>query len=391
MTKTGRNAFAVLASLTLPVFAGCRGTEPAGGQAPVPPAPKRTWTDPPRESGPPRATQISLARDHGCARMSDDSLRCWGANDWHVQGSERAGTRQAPATATIGDVVEVAAGGSFSCVRRRDRSVWCWGYNHVGQLGTAPVEAKRGPAQLTGIHGAVSLAAGDQTACALVDDGRVRCWGDGWGPSGPVAVSGLTDAVAVHGKDFFCALRGDGSVWCWGANMGGARAAPVAGLPGSSAIAEISIGFLLGCARTARGALLCWGQNDSGQLGPGSEPGDFQSVPFPIAGLTGVTAVGAGSASVCAASDRALRCWGHEAANPAFPPDCLRMTSHHGGGGSPLQWRYCPVPTPLEGLSDAVQIQMGGPDICALTREGAVFCWGEDDRGRPAAPVQLSL
>ena len=73
------------------------------------------------------------------------------------------------------------------------------------------------------------LATGFSSSCALSPDGTVRCWGNNsQGQLGdgtqttrltPVAVSGLTNIVAVTAGDFHgCALRNDGTVRCWGLN-----------------------------------------------------------------------------------------------------------------------------------------------------------------------------
>jgi hypothetical protein len=381
MRTTAAALIAVIAAGAPGAAGGCR--NPSGGDETTAALPERTWNDPPREQGPARATQISVGRTHACARMSDDSVRCWGANDWNMQDSERAGERAAGRH--LDDVPDRRGR------RRRDRTVWCWGANHQGQLGTPPSETERGPAAVPGIAGAVSLTAAEQGACALVEDGAIWCWGQELSPgrmprvNEPVRVLGPSDALVVRGKFFFCALRGDGSVWCWGPNMG-ARPAPVAGL---TDVTEVSVGAGMACARTSRGALSCWGDSDSGQLGPSS--GEFERQPVPIAGLAGVTTVGAGSASACAASADGVRCWGHVGAHPAFSSACLRMTSHHGGGGAPLQWQFCPVPTRLDGLADVVALDVGGLQHCALTRDGRVFCWGPDDGDRPRPVVQVSL
>src|SRR2546423_1631315 len=76
------------------------------------------------------------------------------------------------------------------------------------------------------------LSADASHACHVVNDGTVRCWGDnGFGQLGdgttidrliPVAVSGLTNAVAIAaGSCHTCALRAAGTARCWGSNGSG--------------------------------------------------------------------------------------------------------------------------------------------------------------------------
>jgi alpha-tubulin suppressor-like RCC1 family protein len=84
-----------------------------------------------------------------------------------------------------------------------------------------------------GITNAIQLAAGNDHACALLQDGTIRCWGknnfgqlgDGTGvntgTSGvpTVAVANLTGVVGITaGFEHTCALLGTGNVQCWGQN-----------------------------------------------------------------------------------------------------------------------------------------------------------------------------
>jgi alpha-tubulin suppressor-like RCC1 family protein len=134
---------------------------------------------------------------------------------------------------------------------------------------------------------------------------------------GPVAVSGLTDAVALlpgrrvwcdlaradhapectaTGDDHTCALRSDGTVVCWGANDRGQlgdrttqdRTAPVS-VPGLDRVAQLVVGGAHTCARRrdprglGEGTALCWGDDSEGQLGDGSLV--FRSTPDRVPGL----------------------------------------------------------------------------------------------------------
>ncbi|MCB1016445.1 MAG: hypothetical protein KDB10_15255, partial [Acidimicrobiales bacterium] len=193
---------------------------------------------------------------------------------------------------------------------------------------------------------AVAITAGLLHTCALLDDGRVSCWGYG-GASGGVGAFGTVPlgtsrtAIALSaGGGHTCALLDDHTVKCWGANGDGQLGLGDLAPRGASSSADMGDNLPpvdLGVGRTALGvsagasstcALLddhtvkCWGANGFGQLGQGGtarlgdEPGELGDDLPPVALGTGRTAlsVTSGERHTCAVrDDRGLRCWG---ANP---------------------------------------------------------------------------
>ena len=103
---------------------------------------------------------------------------------------------------------------------------------HGGSVGGLDYSSA-GPMTVPGLRApAVAVSVGASTACALLNDQTVQCWGEGrrgqlgnnaaFGSEVPVDVSGIIDAVAVSvGYVHACALSKTGSVRCWGANDGG--------------------------------------------------------------------------------------------------------------------------------------------------------------------------
>lgn len=83
----------------------------------------------------------------------------------------------------------ITAGGRFSCGIVPGGLVKCWGSNGAGQLGQEDV-ANRGdaaiemgaalaPVDLGAGRSATALSAGRNHVCAVLDDGSVKCWGNG--------------------------------------------------------------------------------------------------------------------------------------------------------------------------------------------------------------------
>ena len=109
----------------------------------------------------------------------------------------------------------------------------------------------------------------------------------------PVAVSGLASGVAAitAGYEHTCALTTVGAVTCWGGDSNGQlgngtitnSGIPVAvsGLGGG--VAAITAGDYHACALTTAGAVMCWGDNASGQLGNGTTTDS--DIPVAVSGL----------------------------------------------------------------------------------------------------------
>jgi len=135
--------------------------------------------------------------------------------------------------------------------------------------------------------------------------GAVFCWGvDARGQLGyglydggrvssltPVNATGVSIAVQIGAADSqTCARNSDGTLLCWGQNdvgqlgegVMGDAVVPTLVMSMFNAV-ELALGSEHTCARTMGDAVYCWGQGASGQLGNGSM--DFQLVPTPVVGL----------------------------------------------------------------------------------------------------------
>jgi len=255
-------------------------------------------------------------------------------------------------------------------------------------LGDGTASGRRIPGPVAGFTGGTaSLSVGWSDTCALSFGGGVKCWGLnstgqlGNGEAGdsgsPVEVSGLHDgriAVAVGGGHA-CALSATGGVKCWGRNdrgqLGGGTNAnqrtpvDVAGLP--ERIVAVTAGKDHTCALTVLGAVKCWGSNEFGQLGNGSAADS--SKPAEVEGLSeGVSEISAGSSHTCALTrGGGMKCWG---------------SNKYGqlGDGTSENRR---TPVGVRGLTqDVNSISAGGYHTCAVAAGTVLKCWGWNAYGQ---------
>src|ERR1019366_58442 len=130
---------------------------------------------------PPTAQHVALGGHHTCALLGGGRVACWGGDRQGQLGDGQFTPRGTPVE-PVGHplVTRIATGESHTCAIAQGGAILCWGSNTSGQLGntTAP-SSTASPVTVTGLTGAIDLAAGAAFTCALVGGGKVYCWGDG--------------------------------------------------------------------------------------------------------------------------------------------------------------------------------------------------------------------
>jgi alpha-tubulin suppressor-like RCC1 family protein len=186
-----------------------------------------------------------------------------------------------------------------------------------------------------------NMALGTTDTCVLLISGGVDCWGD-------------NDAGQL----------GDGST------VDSLVARPVRWITTATAVAfGASSGFDglgHGCAVLVRGAVQCWGQNDSGQLGNGTMTNS--SRPVRVTGIGSATAVAAGNSHSCALlASGVVKCWGYNV---------------YGNLGDGTNARWSTIPVKVSGIGSATALALNWAHSCALLASGAVQCWGYNVKGQ---------
>ena len=129
--------------------------------------------------------------------------------------------------------IEAGRGNSHhTCALLVDNTVKCWGYNNYGQLGDGTVTPRYTPVSVSGIDNATAISSGLIHTCALLSNNTLKCWGNnGKGQLGdgtttdratPDSVSDIDNATAISsGAKHNCAVLSDNTVQCWGGNSHG--------------------------------------------------------------------------------------------------------------------------------------------------------------------------
>lgn len=189
----------------------------------------------------------------------------------------------------------------------------------------------------------------------------------------PRMLSGVTKMAA--GWTHACAVTADGHVVCWGNNQDGQLGdgtrtpkrtpEPVVGL--LSTVKEVAAGERHSCALTSAGTAKCWGSNHDGQLGDGTQA-DHVS-PVDVVGLQdSLRAITVGERHTCVVTAvGGVKCWGSN------------REGQLGDGTTELRR----VPVAVLGLErGVVAVAAGWRHTCAITTSGGVKCWGSNTAGQ---------
>ncbi len=314
------------------------------------------------------AVSLALGDAHACAVLQSGEVRCWGRGAWGQLGyanTESIGDDEPPSAVGPVDLgpgrtaTAIAAGSFHTCAILDTGDVRCWGNAHRGQLGYGDTvrigdnetPGSVGPADLGPGRTATAITAGSDHTCAILDTGRVRCWGDGDfgqlgygnehnigddeapGSVGPVHLGPGRTATAIAAGGFHtCAVLDTGAVRCWGPGLAGrlgygntesigddetpAAAGPV-DLGAGRTAASVETGFSHTCAVLDTGDLRCWGDGSFGELGYADvrDIGDDETPdsvgPIDLGPGRTATTVAGGGFHTCAILDTGrIRCWG---------------------------------------------------------------------------------
>lgn len=282
-----------------------------------------------------RASHIAAGYNHTCATTENGKVWCWGNGKEGKLGTGDLEPRVVPAEVmNLDNATHVAAGLSYSCAVSNLGEGYCWGSNANGALGTGDWEGRLTPSRVhrSANYRSISAPGFDgRHTCALTVDGTGYCWGKnrsgqmGIGSKGgdfeePYGIkkAPLFSQLATA-SDSSCGLaKVDDSIWCWGSNEYGQLGAGA--LTGEDAVfpqarqisgtfSALAAGGDSTCAVDSKQNTYCWGRNDKGQLGDGSQK--MSNVPVMVDIKARIVQIAVGYNHVCALDNVGqVYCWG---------------------------------------------------------------------------------
>jgi len=195
----------------------------------------------------------------------------------------------------------------------------------------------------------------------------------------PILLSGQPAALSGGNQSSY-ALTTDGTVWAWGDNSSGELGPGAAGTPYSTTpvavtglcttcggVVQLASGENDAFALFSDGSIESWGKGTSGALGDGKTASTSQPQTVRLGGTGVAVAVAAGGQhAVALMSDGTVESWGQ---------------NHDGqlGDGTTASSK---VPVPVSGITNAVAVSAANLYSMALLADGSVVAWGYNAFGQ---------
>lgn len=387
---------------------------------------------------------ISLGNTHTCV-IKNSNLLCWGDNTWGKLGNGNVSSSRNSTPTYVLDrsgssdllsgVIGVIASSNHTCALLNTTKVKCWGLSwRIGKFQSSGI-ASPYPTFVKNLYtsqsesdasadltGAVALSATEYNTCVVINDGRVKCWGDDAGGgkvgngvgyvllcandsyaascgSGQTSNVQLTSVkqLSMMGQTA-CAIKTDETQVCWGTTNGvygyagadppGTRiyaSSTDSGTYGAKAMApsdytacglfEKVSGQAVGISG---GQVKCWGKNGSKALGRGESLPDNTADNFSAGNVlsmdTAIAVSGERQAFCALLFDRTVQCWGDN-------PNGKASVGAVGTSGTPRLMRTGNLTSAV--LTDIYAVSVGGDHICiVIGLTGNVKCSGSNAQGQ---------
>lgn len=348
-------------------------------------------------------TTIAAGTYNGCAILENQSMVCWGDNEYGQLGDGTTTGSAVPIYVNVAaneTPVEVTVGQVTACALMESGNIYCWGSGYYGKMGNGEpwnddyVNTEMRQVLLPEGQGGQTVSISGGHICTILNNGDVYCWGRGnqgqLGYGGTsnrnipakVNLPGQRSAIAISTGTFMtCAITNDGMGYCWGENDEGQlgngttnsrQMTPAEVLfPSGNTPVSISAGDDFACALMDNRKVMCWGENNDGRLGQGPLATDDETTPVWVSMENSETAhfLDIGTKSACMILDsEETKCWG------------TNEEGQIGQGDTDID--YYSTPTEVNGSYDFVALSINSDTICAITSNAEGYCWGDNEAGQ---------
>ncbi|MCG7488314.1 hypothetical protein MHN79_02320 [Vibrio sp. Of14-4] len=283
---------------------------------------------------------VHLGGAHTCAILQSGSVKCWGSNSRHLLRNHLH-RLIAPTNLNLEDIPSaISINEEHACYTLANNTAKCWGENFFGQLGTGSTNPRLHPASVFNQEGVLQVETGSNFSCLVNNLGQVKCWGNNY--FGQLGI-GFPPWHLQDTNSYLIPQL----------------------VETQNRVLKVSSGKVFSCALNENGRVLCWGNNQYGQIGIGSNLNSPlpQTVTLPLAAID----IEVGDHHACAIlSDSSLSCWGNNQYGQLGIGDTIN--------------RSTPVGVSLG--SDTHSISLGAYHSCALLTNGVMKCWGDNVHGQ---------
>lgn len=196
-----------------------------------------------------------------------------------------------------------------------------------------------------------------------------------WTADHPITWTTASEVVASVNEEGLLVGRQTGvtvvSVWAGDAHDSASIAVRAAPWEGSPQYVVVKTGDSHSCALTEDGSAQCWGDSWYGQLGIGTSRKYTRTLsPVSVRTPGPLEYLSVGAMHACVLADGQAYCWGNN--------EYGQLGSGESGPG-----RVSASPTAVSGAHQFSMIEAGNFHTCALTPDGAAYCWGGNVSSRP--------
>nr|MBP9742975.1 hypothetical protein [Burkholderiales bacterium] len=314
---------------------------------------------------------------------------------------------------------QIAAGVNSFCALDTNGGILCWGYNSAGQLGNGTTQDAYFATKVSNPNNIVfnSLVGFNSNYCATDISNTLYCWGSGGSgqigdglsknalvptkvqlPTDSVTHTPVTFSSISVGPSNMCGVGTNGHVYCWGSNQYGQIGDGTnnnAGVPTkivmadnnaeSETFVEVNINYYGSgavCALASSGNIYCWGGGSSYALGNGTTANSNKAVrvTMPANGDKFKHLVqGMGNGSCALTTLGTAYCWGY---------------NNSGEGGNGISYSAAvqvPTAVVMPGGETFTTMTTSVNTACAITNLGNSYCWGYGSTGQRGDGLNSNL